>query len=499
MNRFFPLLLSIMAVLACTPTLDPDEDQTLPVPKHPVESVELTPNTLTLLPGKTFQLEASLLPKYATNKNITWTTSNADVATVENGLVTTLTPGEAVITATAEDKSATCTVTVPVPYSYDGMCMEAMNFDGGIITISNPNKLQIEYKVESQDWTSDSSPTIKIKVAETERVWFRGNNNTYYKEDEYFSYATTFKCSGDFYLYGNLMSLIYGDEFDSHTEITGDFAFLQLFNKNTHIYNHPTKDIELPATTLSPSCYRNMFYECSNLTRAPKLPAKILTEGCYASMFAYCTSIKEFPEMAATDMANMSCTWMMYYSGVEEAPELPATNLARSCYEFMFTGCSNLKKAMTVLPATELYGSCYRGMFKDCPALTKAPKLPAMNMAGACYEGMFYNSGLTEAPELPAMNLANLCYRSMFEGCLGLTKAPDLPATELTSWCYDSMFRGCANLNYIKADFLTLPLGRKCTENWVEGVAAEGTFVKNPEAKWDVWGVNGIPEGWTVE
>jgi hypothetical protein len=37
------------------------------------------------------------------------------------------------------------------------------------------------------------------------------------------------------------------------------------------------------------------------------------------------------------------------------------------------------------------------------------------------------------------------------------------------------------------------------TENWVNDVAANGTFVKNSAAQWDVSGMNGIPTGWTVE
>ena len=34
---------------------------------------------------------------------------------------------------------------------------------------------------------------------------------------------------------------------------------------------------------------------------------------------------------------------------------------------------------------------------------------------------------------------------------------------------------------------------------YINGVAATGTFVKNSAAEWDVSGVNGIPEGWTVQ
>jgi hypothetical protein len=58
------------------------------------------------------------------------------------------------------------------------------------------------------------------------------------------------------------------------------------------------------------------------------------------------------------------------------------------------------------------------------------------------------------------------------------------------------MFNGCSKLNYIKAMFTTIPSG---TNNWVSGVAATGTFVKNSEATWDVTGNDGVPSGWTIE
>ena len=60
------------------------------------------------------------------------------------------------------------------------------------------------------------------------------------------------------------------------------------------------------------------------------------------------------------------------------------------------------------------------------------------------------------------------------------------------------MFEGCTKLNYIKAMFVTNP-ATPYTYNWVQGVASTGTFVKNSEAPWNVTGVNGIPNGWTVQ
>ena len=35
--------------------------------------------------------------------------------------------------------------------------------------------------------------------------------------------------------------------------------------------------------------------------------------------------------------------------------------------------------------------------------------------------------------------------------------------------------------------------------DWVKGVSPTGTFIKNPDATWDVRGSNGVPEGWTIK
>ena len=68
--------------------------------------------------GETLSLVASVSPSNAADKSITWSSSNTDVATVNNGTVTAVANGTAVITATANDgssKKASCTVTVKIP------------------------------------------------------------------------------------------------------------------------------------------------------------------------------------------------------------------------------------------------------------------------------------------------------------------------------------------------------------------------------------------------
>lgn len=79
------------------------------------ESVEVNPPVHAMAPNATKQLTATVYPTNATNKNVTWTSDNNDIATVDAaGIVTAKTVGTATITATTADGSHTdtCVVTV---------------------------------------------------------------------------------------------------------------------------------------------------------------------------------------------------------------------------------------------------------------------------------------------------------------------------------------------------------------------------------------------------
>lgn len=79
------------------------------------ESVEVNPPVHAMVPNATKQLTAVVYPTDAANKNVTWTSSNDAIATVDGtGLVTAKAVGKATITATTEDGgyTDTCVVTV---------------------------------------------------------------------------------------------------------------------------------------------------------------------------------------------------------------------------------------------------------------------------------------------------------------------------------------------------------------------------------------------------
>ena len=80
----------------------------------PVTDVSLDKGTISLFTGESETLTAVVVPVTATDKSVTWESSDTAVATVQDGTVTAVGAGEATITVKTADggKTATCTVTV---------------------------------------------------------------------------------------------------------------------------------------------------------------------------------------------------------------------------------------------------------------------------------------------------------------------------------------------------------------------------------------------------
>ena len=358
-----------------------------------------------------------------------------------------------------------------------------------LIKKGEPFEITLEYSVDGKVWEPYTIGKT-VELADGGKLMFRAGEQGNTKFSAGYEDYYRFIISGKVAAKGNVMSLLGRDLQNITLPYT---AFVYLFAGCEGLISAPV----LPATQLDVACYYGMFAGCVNLTKAPELPATKLAKSCYWQMFAGCKSLTESPALPATELAMM-CYYCMFQNcpSLAKTPALPAMKMAASCYLGMFYGCASLTKAPE-LPATELAQYCYKSMFDGCTNLTKAPELPATVLAEECYSNMFYGcASLTKAPELPAMELAEWCYSQMFDGCTNLTKAPVLPATKLAGYCYTSMFYGCTNLNYVKALFTDEP--SDATNYWLFDVSPTGMFVKSKEAKWDVRGASGIPEGWTV-
>ncbi len=306
----------------------------------PVRSVTLNMDKLSMKVGENKTLYATVRPADAADVSVTWTSSDESIAKVAvNGRVTAVSPGTATITVTSnfdKTKKATCTVKVvdPLYLPLTLELKEAGDFTLVIRKFVGPNLYYSYNDGELIEITESSVLFENCSVGDTIALYRTINEPVH---------PITIHCSSDCYIYGNVMSLINKEGFETLTDVP-EGAFKDLFKDNGRITNHPDYDLVLPATTLAPYCYHYMFSGCAGLKKAPELPATTLADRCYSYMFSSCT-------------------------GLTEAPELPVTALKEYCYQSMFEGCTALKEA-PALPAETLVDMCYDCMFYECSSLS---------------------------------------------------------------------------------------------------------------------------------
>ena len=334
--------------------------------------------------------------------NVLYSSSDPAVATIGlTGTVTAIAPGTATITANVQAvgnyaaASASYKVTVegtsssatPDPMKSTPLTIEAAEA-GAKVTFNIRVATGVEYSTDGENWSSYISNTPITLAAIGDKVSFRGTNAAYADNSNY----SHISCDKVCYIYGNIMSLIKANGFETETTLTADYTFWYLFLNNAKIKNHATdatKCLVLPATKMTAHCYQYMFYGCTSLTTAPELPATTLADRCYSYMFSDCDALTT-------------------------APKLPATEMKEYCYSDMFNGCNTLTTAPE-LPATTLANNCYDSMFFGCSSLTTAPKLPATTLNSGCYNAMFY--GCTKLAEAWVKAGYNTSCDYMFDGC----------------------------------------------------------------------------------
>lgn len=164
MNRRIALLLLILlpVVFSCTEK-EPEVEQVISV-----ESVTISKNTAELTIGETLQLSASVSPSSATNKEISWSSSNQSIASVSSsGLITAIGEGLATITASIDGKKAECAVSVKKAY----VAVSEIKLDKTDMTLYEGDEQTLTATVLPKDATdqmitwSSSDPSVAIFVS----------------------------------------------------------------------------------------------------------------------------------------------------------------------------------------------------------------------------------------------------------------------------------------------------------------------------------------------
>ena len=352
-----------------------------------------------------------------------------------------------------EWQTKTCNLTCTKNGVYDWYHMTYDNYDR--------QGTYVNYIILSSINTND---TIQIKS-----ICFDNSYN--YNKCKYLRHIGATK---DYNVYGNLLSLVNGDDYswesDNLLNIQTRMNNLKFFPWKLFRSEIPWESHENPVVGGSITSSLNLMFPPIGIN--------------YGHISEY------YPDVLGFFNRNNRMT---------DGPKiLPAQNLVNSCYKSMFSSCNRLTTAPT-LPATTLATECYREMFAGCDSLTTAPELPATTLANYCYTRMFSGcASLTTAPSLPALNLTQRCYNGMFESCIRLTTAPILPASKLVYHCYSGMFQGCIALNSITVNAIVADSVNEdeLTKNWVKGVALSGDIYYKSRYSWSI-GDSGLPTNWT--
>lgn len=217
------------------------------------------------------------------------------------------------------------------------MFIEAL--EDGFTFVFESNGINLNYSLDKITWSSLSSGSNSPSINNGEKIYLKAATESINGNLGNFSFSKRGNVGG------NILSLLFDDDFLGRTDITGyDYVFSFLFGYCTNLVKVYSNF--LTPTTLSEGCYDSMFYGCSSLEYAPDLPATVLTSGCYCYMFSDCHLL-------------------------QNAPVLPSLTLVSYCYAGMFYGCSSLnyiKALFLTTPNSEytdywVYGVSNQGTF----------------------------------------------------------------------------------------------------------------------------------------
>ena len=210
---------------------------------------------------------------------------------------------------------------------------------------SNAQNLSISYSINNRTWTTitaSSTEGTAINVVAGDEVRFKGTNSSYSKNGSYV-FACRFAGTATCCVCGNIMSLVYGDNFIGQNTLQSTGTFSGLFFSYSKMISDEEHKLVLPATTLTNDCYHHMFYGCSNLTIAPELPAPTLKSMCYAEMFGGCSKLN-YIKCLATNISADRCTYY-WHNGVSQT----GTFVKASSMETWTTGNKGIPTGWTVI------------------------------------------------------------------------------------------------------------------------------------------------------
>ena len=472
-----------------------------------VTAVEVDPQQMVLSINETREIQAIVYPENATDKSVTWTSSDTNVATVENGKVTAVAVGNATIIVITSDGhyTDTCAVTVVEPIHVESVTLD--KHDLSLVLGDNDYLTATVSPADAADksvtWASDNETVATVdKFGKVTAVGKGTTNITVTTNDGHYTDTCAITVvkrvtevdldQHEFSIYpletcvltatispadatdqsvswasdnetvatvdenGKVTAVSVGTANITVTtrdggktdtcEVTVTLPYVCVeanANSTLTLYNWQSNNPDLQYSTDGGTSW-NTYSEEISISQGKTLYLK----GNNPEGWSHSSSTYSYLSISGNVSISGNIMGLLD-NGAKPGEQGDITTIPCGyCFYFLFfesTGITSISK--NFLPATVLKNDCYDSMFYECTSLIKTPYLPATSLAESCYKYMFCGcTSLKQAPKLPATTLATGCYKGMFSRCNSLTQAPELSATSLAETCYYNMFYGCSSL-----------------------------------------------------
>ena len=247
-------------------------------------------------------------------------------------------------------------------YSQDYFTIESLQ-DNNEIKIQksgSPSSPTLSYSLDDgETWSTVTiSSSVTFGTINTgQKIIFKGTNTRLATAWNNYNYFTATK---QFKVYGNIMSLLNGDDFKTNYEFNSSTTHhcAGLF-RTTYLVD--ASNLILPALTLYSSSYNGMFRGATDLQHGPQMLATTPTgTECCSSMFEGCINLEEPIEINFTTLSQHCCMRMFLMDRnsrittpkMTKSPILKCNTAATDCYKEMFKGNGNLNEITCLLTSS---------------------------------------------------------------------------------------------------------------------------------------------------
>lgn len=202
-----------------------------------------------------------------------------------------------------------------IDYSQEYLTLTSWEDNNDIMYSMYQVNKDVKWSIDKTNWyslarTTSSTIITLTTINKGESVYIKGNNTSLGGNDH--GYNVTFEASKKFEVSGNIMSILYDDNFLEQTTVSSGYTFINLFYSATNLLT--ARNLVLPCTTYARWIYQNFMAKCTSLYYAPKeLPQQTSQDrNTLVWMFNECYNLQETPVIRLTTNASGDGWYQMF-------------------------------------------------------------------------------------------------------------------------------------------------------------------------------------------